>query len=101
MSVIGFNISGCLSWKRALYSSFLFWFRFAREHLVQGFAIQLDTIEIVKRAVEGAVSNGGVANLLVPVGHRHLRGEAPSSGVDNDGRRSRESRGVHRLSMQP
>src|SRR6516162_4160594 len=57
------------------YSLLVLRFGLARQHLAHGFAVQFDAMGIVEQAVEDAVGDGGVADLLVPVGHWHLRSE--------------------------
>src|SRR5262249_42106035 len=43
--------------------------------LAERLAFQLDAIGVVNQAIQDAIGNGGIADLFVPVGHWHLRGQ--------------------------
>ena len=49
--------------------------RLPSAQLAYGLAIQLNAVGIVDQPVHDAVSDAGIADLLVPVGHRHLAGQ--------------------------
>src|SRR5438309_12000054 len=44
----------------------------ATERLAPGLALAFDAVGVVQQPVEDAVGNGGIADLFVPMGHRHL-----------------------------
>ena len=46
-----------------------------------GFAAQFDAMSVVHETVEDAVGDGGVADLLVPLGHGELRGQDGGAGL--------------------
>ena len=61
-------------WPRILAGRRSLWFFLAglAPFLAQGFTLQLNAVGVMNQAIEDAVGNGWVADLLVPVSHGHL-----------------------------
>jgi hypothetical protein len=70
-----------LALKDVDFDSFLLLVLWRIAFLAHGFTVQFDAMSVVHEAIENAIGQRGVADLLVPLGHGKLGSEVGGTGL--------------------